>query len=302
MSILHLVEDKEDPTVDRPAHGVQQLEDAETLYNAEDMERWRHAATAFGEFLTIVDHRAKSGEYPDEEIFLLQFLFLGEKPAILDNNLSRQFQPELEALGFRFAGDYVYDPVQVQHMMEQEQYADTFRGLDISSPENLMEAISELPFGEADAARGLLLGFPSTSTEMYLERNAKLKLADDTVMKLTPLLDERGKKYLAWNFEPEQQWGGEDLLAFVRSKLAQHLEDLGMTVADFDERTRAFEFLIRRDASFDVEGFQWLDYRHSEESQNKQARLEAALDESGIRAIRQQSSYFRDQMGLRGVA
>ena len=157
---------------------------ASEQYTQKDLERWKQGAERFKVYWDKTRIR-RSPEHLPNQRGTLAAIFLGEKPAGFGVKLANDTKSELEQSGLKFAGPYVYDPELVKDVCQQ--YEKDFQIFGSSSPDQIMQQLSQVGAQEFDLQRGLVLGFPRSAIEDYV-RVGTFE-ANKTLLSLFELLD-----------------------------------------------------------------------------------------------------------------
>lgn len=249
------------------------------VHDKKTLETWQGRARLFKEFFAQVndDHYFRGNRKAQ-----FQAMFLGEKPAIFNHNLlaNESDKDLLRKYGFKIAGNFIYDPGQVRTVIEQ--YPEIFKKFETTDPDEVMNLVSAAAFTEEHIVRGLVLGFPLESVQAY-ERTDTQKL-EDVAIRLLELLDPRDKDFLLDQFFTEKIYGNQAAAEFLSQKLHEYQGRLGISDSDMPELLKQLADETSRQPA-NVYGVNWVDVGVSEESLQKQKRLKAAFDYSGIRNI-----------------
>lgn len=232
-------------------------------YDEHDRAKWRNGADAFRRFWQsasrlAITHYSNVGE--------LQALFLGEKPALIDNSLAAHHQRTLEQMGYVFEGDYVYEPTLVARVLQE--HSETFKGYENSAA--LMKALGKAKNQDMITERGLVLGYPLTAVEAFVAYERITHECTHTKAEIMKaILDE---------WESSRHADVPRIVTMILSNARR----LGLTPDD--AQTLQKVGLTKKIA--DIYGFSWSDNGGtSPESLAKQRRLTAAFEQSGMTAI-----------------
>lgn len=234
-----------------------------TKYDAHDLARWRNGADAFRRFWQSASRLAIT-HY--SHVGTLPALFLGEKPACLDNPLALHHQLDLEQIGYVFEGDYVYDPSLVARVMQE--YSENFKGYENSAA--LMKALGKAKNQDMITERGLVLGYPLTAVEAFVAYDRILHECTHTKAAIMETILEE--------WASSRHADVPNLVTMILSNTGR----LGLTPDDAQTLQRVG--LTKKIA--DIYGFSWSDNGGtSPESLAQQRRLKTAFEQSGMTAI-----------------
>lgn len=120
------------------------------------------------------------GRDPQEIIGEMQAMFLGEKPAIFsDSFIKSHFGNQLKNFGFIIDGDWIYDPKQIQALIDDYQ---DIMPEDLKSPKDAIDFLNKGEKSDHHLIRGLFLGYPfSSSAEFSYRSREKLSIADGVI-------------------------------------------------------------------------------------------------------------------------
>lgn len=161
-----------------------------------------------------------------------------------------------------------------------QKYPKIFSEWKLSTPQAVMAELNAANRIEMYTIRGLVLGLPLESVRGY-EQDEDLKLNAvaerlHTLITLAPHEDE----YLVNEFFGNRR-DKEGLLTFFEQQLTRHAEELGIWEDDIPKLLEELKFKLEA-KRVDVYGVYWMDHGDYPESQEKQARLKSAFEESGI--------------------
>ena len=120
---------------------------------------------------------ASEGSRGDEDLELLAWVFLGEKPACKGTRLppAPTTQKILARFGLKtvhslIGGWYVYDGKAVERIIHDNP--DVFEAFGVRTPDEVMLKLSKTRLDKENSVRGLVLGFPRSAVDAYAQRVA----------------------------------------------------------------------------------------------------------------------------------
>ena len=246
-------------------------------FSEADLAKWTEGA---GRYRLFVEEIGDISRYYSPRVGEVQALFLGEKPAVVANEFALDNRTVLEKLGFRFSGDYCYSEEAVQKAIDEHK--DIFSSFPDLSPEAVIQELRKTSYLELHIAGGIILGIPEAAAKAFQE--VLQPEVNDIIDKLIKLLPQEEAEYLYDNYFRQDMCGNQKLLKFIIRKLETgiHRYKLGLNRKKDVEGFKARLERVINSKSVDIHGIGWADYEPSEESEQKQKRLKAAFEKSGI--------------------
>ncbi len=275
------------------------------LFTEADVARWKDGTEKFREFWKKIPEQAMGRPFPPHEknpykafdkyqIGEVQALFLGEKPACYGNGLVQNYSSMLQNYGYVVRQDkkgncYAFDQDQLATLMVKQP--NFFHAYKAKSVEDVMHLLAQAEPSQQDALRGIVLGYPYESVEQFLD----------------PVYQQRYAIYLQVEqfllHHPEEEHvliaGAEGpeyphLSKILTEKARQYQSPIGLNAEQIAVLEK-FDSLIQNRNGITIYGVTWAETRSSGESQNKQARLKAAFEMSGILEVVQESADRNEQ-------
>lgn len=249
-----------------------------TEYDENDLARWQKGAGEYHKYLAEISHDSQHLINQREVSGPLQAMFLGEKPASLSVSAVKDNQDILESHGFKFVGPYCYKTELVQTVIEQHQ--DIFKEFGEMEADRVMQKLCDSDLKEFSTVRGLVLGFPACSVKGY-EKADSLQINSIAVSLYTLLADDNEKNFLEANYFDDRRPDNQAFIDFFHSKLNIFSRELKINDKDIVRLMDELRFILNG-RHVEIQGFAWIDYEESEESNRRQNKLKAAFRESGI--------------------
>jgi len=264
---------------------TEEINPVEPLYTQEDIDQWRTGAENYHKFLDskeypkIISWLTVPGLDVSEQISELQYMFLGEKPALFKPGKPWTFSPQTPA-GYQIVGNYLFRTDMVEKVYSENK--ELFQKNGLSSGKRAVKALARSRGDELHVIRGLILGYPLEAAQSF-ERTL---VVDRLVNPLYVLLKDKPEfSYFDANWAGGKEEGKDErraeVLSFWEDLLTKYHEQLGTSSQDIPKLLDEIRYFLSIRA-YGVEGFDWTDGGEATASIRKTQRLEAALRESGI--------------------
>jgi hypothetical protein len=263
-------------------------------YTPDDVEHWKRGTGAFATFFNGLApaqqeelHKPLSMEYRRDEPVDIPALFLGERALVLES-YSPDVRGRFESCGLKTNEYAVYDSEHVRRVIQR--YPDVFADVPHASTEecvNFLTQTEKIP-PEKMKAVGLLLGYPLSAVVHHHQLETRYAAAMDTFEKLWNGLppDER-REYVRQHGEgPDRP---SPFFYFFVENLQKDSSSLPAMAADQKVFLLEAATALQRKRQFGVYGMNWSDDVDSSESKEREQRLRAAFERSGILVIKKES-------------
>lgn len=270
-------------------------------YTPEDIQHWQQRAGDYRHFLTTLSSHERqelfASERPlSEDVIVrgvgderyMQALFLGEKPMVnisTDTPYSLSLREKLAQYDLEVHHGFIVDRNQLDTLIRSKQKF--FERYHITSTDEALERMGETHSQEQEALMGVMLGYPQSAAEDY-EAMYPIPQVMRHIIDF-PEIDTADKRLLQHTFElglllPEEESPFPDVTVHeseIIPLVERYGPAVGLQTQDIKDICDKLPVYLNAQGA-NVHGITWLDFKPSQESIHKQARLKAAFETSGI--------------------